>query len=128
MAVSDVIGATVIRVSPDASIYEVAKVLTLDDIGAVVVGTADSVMGIISERDVTRAVAVQRDLERVRAIDIAHTDLIWCDATATVAEVAEEMMERWIRHVLVERAGRLAGIVSARDLLGIYVSGDDELD
>ena len=34
------------------------------------------------------------------------------------------MSERFIRHVLVERAGKLVGIVSARDLLGFYASED----
>jgi CBS domain-containing protein len=49
---------------------------------------------------------------------------VWCDATATVTEVAELMMERYVRHVLVEDDGRLVGIVSARDLLGVYAAGD----
>jgi CBS domain-containing protein len=41
-----------------------------------------------------------------------------------MAEVAEEMMDCYVRHVLVEDGGRLVGIVSARDLLGAYVSAD----
>jgi hypothetical protein len=54
----------------------------------------------------------------------AATTLVWCDADATVAEAAVRMMECWIRHILVERAGRLVGVVSARDLLGAYITGD----
>lgn len=34
------------------------------------------------------------------------------------------MMEHYVRHVLVEHDGRLVGIVSARDVLGAYVSAD----
>jgi CBS domain-containing protein len=34
-------------------------------------------------------------------------------------------MERYVRHVLIEEDGRLVGIVSARDLLGAYASGED---
>ena len=49
---------------------------------------------------------------------------MWCDADADVADVAEEMMEHYVRHVLVERDGHLVGIVSARDLLGAYASGE----
>ena len=128
MAVSVLLGSDVIRVEPDATITDVAKVLAKDDIGAVVVGRGDSVMGIISERDVTRTVASERDMTAVRAADIAHKELIWCDTTATVAEVAEEMMEKWVRHVLVEEGGRLVGIVSARDLLGVYASADVSFD
>jgi CBS domain-containing protein len=47
---------------------------------------------------------------------------------ASVHEVAERMMECYIRHVLVEAGGRLIGIVSARDLLGDYVSSSVDID
>jgi CBS domain-containing protein len=53
-------------------------------------------------------------------MDIASTKLVWCDSTATVREVAEQMMEQYVRHVLLEDGGKLVGIVSARDLLGAY--------
>lgn len=53
-----------------------------------------------------------------------HRELVWCDASATIAEVATEMMEHDVRHVLVEDDGRLVGVVPARDLLGAYASAD----
>ena len=71
-----------------------------------------------------RALAARRDPSTTTAIDIAHARLVWCDSTSTVAEVAEEMMERYVRHVLVEADGRVVGIVSARDLLGAYAASD----
>ena len=46
------------------------------------------------------------------------------DRRAALAEVAELMMTRYVRHVLVERDGRLVGIVSARDLLGAFAGGE----
>jgi signal-transduction protein with cAMP-binding, CBS, and nucleotidyltransferase domain len=55
-----------------------------------------------------------------RAQELASTKLVWCDASATVREAAELMMEQYVRHVLLEEEGRLVGIVSARDLLGAY--------
>ena len=45
---------------------------------------------------------------------------LWCDDTATVDEVAELMLEAYVRHVLLVAYGQLVGIVSARDLLGAY--------
>ena len=68
----------------------------------------------------------EADPATTRASDVAHRTLVWCDAEATVTEVATEMMECYIRHVLVEEDGRLVGIVSARDLLGAYASGDTD--
>src|SRR3954470_9427181 len=122
MPVGALLGTSVIRVAPDASLFEVAGVLAKDDIGAVVVGDEPAVVGVMSERDITRAVAAGTDMRTTRAYETAHTELIWCDATATVGEVAAEMMERWVRHVLVETGGKLVGIVSARGLLGVYAT------
>ena len=121
--ISELVEHDVRRVRPDVSLVEVAEALTEADVGVVVVGD-DKVSGIVSERDVTRAIAGGRDLAATRAADVAHAKLIWCDATATVAEVAVEMMEEYVRHVLVEEDGQLVGIVSARDLLGVYASSE----
>ena len=81
-----------------------------------------------SRRD--RVVASGKDPAAVPASDIASTKLVWCDAEATVSQVATRMMDHYIRHVLVERDGALAGIVSARDLLGVYSAygADPDLD
>lgn len=110
----------VIRVSPDASLEGVADLLAAGEVGALVVGDDETVSGIISERDLVHAVARRKDLRETRAGDLATSSLVWCDGDATVAEVAALMMERYVRHILVEEDGRLVGIVSARDLLGAY--------
>ncbi|HZQ57045.1 MAG TPA: CBS domain-containing protein [Acidimicrobiales bacterium] len=126
--VSTVVTDSIVRVARDASVAEVATVLTEASIGLVVVGEGDDIAGVVSERDIVTTIAEGRDPKTTLAGDIAHTELAWCDLSATVAEVAEEMMERYVRHVLVEDAGRLVGIVSARDLLGVYAAAEDLAD
>jgi CBS domain-containing protein len=117
-------GDTVATVAPEATLQQVTEELVADDVGLLVVGTVEDVKGVVSERDVVRAVALGRTLE-TPVMDVASTRLVWCDATATVGEVAELMLEQYVRHVLVEDAGRFVGVVSARDLLGAYVAGPD---
>jgi CBS domain-containing protein len=112
----------VVRVSAEANLWEIAATLTAADVGLVVVGSDAAVNGVVSERDLVRALAAHRDPSTTTAGEIAHTQVVWCDAESTVAEVAEEMMEHYVRHVLVEDDGKLVGIVSARDLLGAYAS------
>ncbi|HKY16489.1 MAG TPA: CBS domain-containing protein [Microthrixaceae bacterium] len=112
------------RIKPDASLLEVADALVESDVGALVVGEGDRPAGIVSERDLIRAIARRRLVDGSTAMDVATKQLVWCDATATVAEVAAEMGEHYIRHVLVEEDGRFIGVVSARDLLGVYAAGD----
>jgi len=122
--ISVVVADSVVRVAPDATIAEVARVITDANIGLVIVGEGEHIVGVVSERDIVAAVAEGSDPGTTMAGHIVHTELAWCDVTATVAEVAEEMMEQYVRHVLVEEDGQLVGIVSARDLLGVYAAAE----
>jgi CBS domain-containing protein len=126
MRVSSLIGDTVVFVSPEVNLLEVCDALTTNEIGAVVVGDGTRPVGVVSERDVVHALAQRRDPATTRATDVANTSLVWCDAGSRLPEVASEMMDRYVRHVLVESDGRLVGVVSARDLLGAYVASGEE--
>jgi len=126
--ISELVEDEVVHIEPEASLNEVARALATANIGAVILGDKSQVTGIVSERDLVQAFARDCDPRRTRAVDVAHTNLIWCDSEATVAEVATEMMERYVRHVLVEEDGKLIGIVSARDLLGVYASDEVEAE
>ncbi len=126
--ISELVEDTVLRVLPETSLEGVADLLAAGEIGALIVGDDNEVAGIVSERDLVHAVAQRKDLKSTRAIDIAKSRLVWCDITATIAEVAVEMMEHYVRHVLVEDGGRFVGIVSARDLLGAYATASTDLE
>jgi CBS domain-containing protein len=123
LPVSAVGAERVARIAGTATLLEVADALTAAGVGALVVGDRGEAVGIVSERDLVRALADRRDPEATTADEIAQRRLVWCDAGAPVAEVAELMMEHYVRHVLLEAGGRLVGIVSARDLLGVYAAG-----
>jgi CBS domain-containing protein len=123
--VSALMADKVVKVAPEATLLDVVDALTGADIGALVVMEDHRVVGVVSERDIVYAISERRPLDTTRAIDVATRDLAWCDVDATVTEVANEMAERYVRHVLVEREGTLVGIVSGRDLLGFYASEDE---
>ena len=126
--ISTVTGEPVARVAANATVADVARAIVARDVGAIVVGDDEQPTALVSERDIVRVVAAGQDPATVPAADIASTQLVWCDAEATVDEVAVRMMDRYIRHILVERDGVLAGIVSARDLLGVYSAYSAEID
>ena len=126
--IDSVTGEPVARVAANATVADVARAIVARDVGAIVVGDDEQPTALVSERDIVRVVAAGQDPATVPAADIASTKLVWCDAEATVDEVAVRMMDRYIRHILVERDGVLAGIVSARDLLGVYSAYSAEID
>ena len=120
--VSTSTGDHVARVAADSSVADAARVLVARDVGMVVVGDDQRPAAVLSERDVVRAVAAGDDPTTIRSSDIASTRLIWAGADDTVDAVANRMMEHYIRHILIEQDGTLVGVVSARDLLGVYSS------
>ncbi|MDQ7250910.1 CBS domain-containing protein [Dongia sedimenti] len=105
---------------PDAkSLADAAKLLTQEKIGALVVRDAGGEMiGILSERDIVRAVA--RDgagvLERPVST-IMTRDVICCSPQDSVAEVMGMMTERRFRHLPVKSNGKLIGMVSIGDVV-----------
>ena len=123
--ISTVTGEPVARVAANATVADVAKAMVSGDVGAIVVGDDERPAALVSERDIVRVVAAGKDPATVPATDIASTKLVWCDAESTVDEAAVRMMDRYIRHILVQRDGVLTGIVSARDLLGVYCAEAD---
>ncbi|MGK2950394.1 MAG: CBS domain-containing protein [Acidimicrobiales bacterium] len=128
-SVSLLIGDEVVRADAKTPLADIAKVLVGGAMGAVVLGDGDRPEAIVSERDLVAAMAAGLDPAITPAIEVATTELVWCDVDSTIDEVAAEMMERYIRHVLVEDGGRLVGMVSGRDLLAALCAGapaDDE--
>jgi CBS domain-containing protein len=122
MRISDVLrvkGAQVVTVSPDMTVQQLLGVLAKHRIGAVVVsrdGTA--VDGIVSERDIVRALA-QRGIavisEQVTAIYTAEVHTVTPETE--LEEVARMMTERRVRHAPVTVDGALRGIVSIGDVV-----------
>lgn len=125
LPVSTFTADAVTDVSPAATLLEVADALAIGEVGAVVVRDGSKVVGVVSERDLVGALARRVPMEETTAMDVASTELIWADASAPVGEVATEMLQHYVRHVLVEEDGGLVGMVSARDLLGAYSTDVD---
>lgn len=124
LPISTITGDPVARVPADATIADAARAMVTCDVGAIAIGDDPRPAALVSERDIVRAVAAGRNLATTPVVELASTKLVWCDADASVDQVAVRMMDRYIRHVLVERDGALVGIVSARDLLGVYTDFD----
>src|SRR5436190_17854289 len=112
-------GAFVATIPPDATVVDVLNGLAEHGVGALIVTEdAKRILGIVSERDIARA--LQRD--GAAALDWPVTDVMTaevrtCMPDDTVDSLMALMTERRIRHVPVVVDGELAGIVSIGDVV-----------
>jgi CBS domain-containing protein len=105
---------------PDSkSLADAAKLLTQEKIGALVVRNAGGDMiGIVSERDIVRAIAHEGVGVLERPVSTIMTrDVICCTPTDSVAEVMGMMTARRFRHLPVKSNGKLIGMVSIGDVV-----------
>jgi CBS domain-containing protein len=122
MQISDVLrikGSTVVTVRPDSDVRHLVAVLTERRIGAVVVsGDGRSVDGIVSERDVVRALAEHGAAVLDQPVTAIHTAQVHVVRPDThVEELMRLMTDHRIRHVPVVADGVLRGIVSIGDVV-----------
>jgi CBS domain-containing protein len=108
-------------VDGSATLEEVAEALAADEIGAVCVTEDGRLAGIVSERDVVVHVASGADLSHLTAAEVMSNDLVTVSPEDTVRVAARQMEEAQVRHLPVLDQGRIAGIVSIRDLLTVLV-------
>jgi CBS domain-containing protein len=113
---------SVFTVAPTATLREAASLIADASIGCLVVGSADAPEGIISERDLVIAVAKGKDVDATTVAEIESKALVWTSAEETIGSVAEEMMEDYVRHVLVGENGKVVGVMSMRDVIAAYTT------
>jgi CBS domain-containing protein len=126
MKVSSIIkGKRVETISASASIHDLVNSLNVHHIGALVVSSdGKQIDGIVSERDVVRAMPGKLDqLVGMHVRDIMTVDVHTCTPDSTIAELMKMMTELRIRHVpVVEVDGTLISLVSIGDVVKNYVS------
>lgn len=122
ISISALANDRIVQAAPDVTIREAAKQLADEGIGLLVLKDDSGVCGVVSERDIVRAVASEVHLDaKVTAVASAGA-VQWASSNASVADVADEMMRSWLRHILIaDDDGELVGIVSMRDMLAAIV-------
>jgi CBS domain-containing protein len=111
-------GRDVVTIDPAATIEMAARKLAERRIGAVVVLNEGRVIGILSERDIVRALAERGATVLSERVDAVMTrNVITCREADTVAHIMEQMTAGKFRHVPVVEEGRLAGIISIGDVV-----------
>lgn len=121
-------GKRVETISASATLHDLVNALNVHHIGALVVSPdGKKIEGIVSERDVVRAMPGKLDeITNMRVRDLMTQDVITCTPTSTVAELMTVMTERRIRHIpVVDESGNLISIVSIGDVVKAHISDLD---
>lgn len=121
-AVRDLVHRGTVTVPPAATLRDVAVVMEREEVGAVVVVVDGRAAGVLSERDIVRAVANGDDVDDDRAEDVMAVDVVTIGLDATVAEAAAAMAAGNIRHLPVVDGDKVVGVVSIRDVLAAHGS------
>ena len=112
-------GDKVVTLRPDATVATVIRMLKLEGIGALVVSEdGEKILGIISERDVVRALVDHGgEVLKVRVAELMTRSVKTCTPDANIKDVMDEMTRSRVRHLPVVRDGKLCGIISIGDVV-----------
>ncbi|HEX2556643.1 MAG TPA: CBS domain-containing protein [Microvirga sp.] len=112
-------GRNVVTIEPQRTLAQAAQLLSERRIGAVIVGDAfRPVAGILSERDIVRAVAARGPAALDEPVSQSMTEkVVTCTGESAIDEVMQIMTDGKFRHVPVVENGRLGGLVSIGDIV-----------
>ncbi|HEY5908974.1 MAG TPA: CBS domain-containing protein [Verrucomicrobiae bacterium] len=110
-------------ISPEATVFDAIQMMADKNVGALLVTERDQLVGIISERDYTRKVALKGKSSRDTAVrEILSGQVIHVNPQQTVEECLRLMTDHRIRHLPVLEDAKIAGVVSIGDLVNWIIS------
>jgi CBS domain-containing protein len=111
-------GHDVLRIEADAPVFEAVKRMVEANVGSLLVTEGDEIMGIVTERDYLRRVALEGRTDKGTAVrEIVSSPLIVVTPQTTVDECMALMTDRRNPHVPVVDGGEVVGIVSIGDVV-----------
>ena len=122
MQVKDVMTQATVTESAADSLRSAAERMWRQQTGSLLVTDGGRLIGIITERDVLRAVALGADPDRSSVDEVMTAEVFTVRPDMPLQEAAREMATRWIRHLPVLQGGQVLGVVSTRDVTGIFAA------
>src|SRR5205085_3712904 len=113
---SDLMTSDVLTVAPEDTIGEAAQKMVDREVSSAAVSDYGRLVGILTERDLTRAVAGRTHSSEARVREWMTADPVTVTESTPVEEAARTMLEQGFRHLPVVEDDRPIGIVSIRDV------------
>lgn len=121
MDVKDGMSTTVLTVGPGHTLRAVATLMSERRVGAaVVVDPEGNGPGIVTERDVLRAVGAGMDVDQELVADHLTSDAVYAAPDWSIDRAALTMVDGGFRHLIVVDGGDVAGVLSVRDIIRVW--------
>jgi CBS domain-containing protein len=114
----DVVKPDFITVAPEDTLGEVAERMTQQNVGSVIVKDHGRLIGILTERDMLRAMAARVHTSEARVRMWMTADPVTAPADMDLDEAAQVMLEHGFRHLPVVDGETVLGVVSLRRVIG----------
>lgn len=129
MHVRDAMATTLLTVGPGHTLRQAAERMTERNVGSAIVLDPDGEgPGIITERDVLRAIGAGEDPDTTEVAGHAANNLTVAAPTMTLDEAAKTMVRGGFRHLIVVDGSEVVGIVSMRDVVRTWVGREASSD
>lgn len=119
--------STVYKVAPGVTVFDGLKLLSDYGVGAMLVMDGDKLVGVLSERDYTRKVALQgRNSRETLVSEIMTRDVITVGPQTRTRECMALMSQHKIRHLPVVENGKVLGMISIRDIMDDIIADHEQ--
>lgn len=116
-------GRSVFTIHPDESVYRALEMMSDRRVGALVVTDEDRLVGVVSERDYARKIALKGKSSRdTRVADIMTKNVFCITPRARIEDCMALMTEKSVRHLPVVDGDRLDGMISIGDVVKATIS------
>ncbi|MGN6553542.1 MAG: CBS domain-containing protein [Verrucomicrobiota bacterium] len=116
-------GTNVWTVSPEATVFEAIQLMSEKNVGALLVTESEKLIGILSERDYTRKVALRgKSSKELKVREILSGNVTHVTPKHSVEDCMRLMTENRVRHLPVLEGRAIKGIVSIGDLVNWIIS------
>ena len=119
-------GTALWSIAPEATVFEAIKLMADKNIGSLLVMSGDRLVGVFTERDYTRKIALQgKRSKETQVREILSGKIVSVTPHQTVEECMRLMTENRVRHLPVVENGKAIGVVSIGDLVNWTISAQD---
>ena len=122
MKISEIMTQAAVTDSSEDTLKEACDKMRHAQTSSMLIMDGERLVGIVTERDVVKAVAQGLDPKETRIKDLMTTDIVTIGPMTTLKEAANIMATKWIRHLPIVEGSKVVGMISQRDLTGVLAA------